>query len=101
VIIRTQKKGCRLEDSVLTENSAEINIQDLMGHAKEESFGNFTKCKSALLFYNNGLEDLDSSGVRIRELSLIHQLQTHSADHVAFCLMCTGVFIHETKDATA
>jgi hypothetical protein len=101
VIIRSEKKGCRFEDSVLTENSAEINLQDLMGHAKEKSFGNFTECKSALLFHNNGLEDLDSSGVRIHELSLIHQLKTHSADHVAFYLMCTGGFIQESKDAKA
>jgi hypothetical protein len=83
MIITSQKKGCRFEDSLLTQNSAEINFQDLMGHAKERSFSNFTKCKSALLFHNNGLEELDSSGVRIRELSLI----------------CTGSFMQENKAA--
>lgn len=84
MIVTSQTKGCRFEDSLLTQNSAEINFQDLMGHAKERSFRNFMKCKSSLLFHNNGLEDLDSSGVRIRELSLI----------------CTGGFMQEDKAAT-
>jgi hypothetical protein len=101
VIITSLTKRRRFEDSVLTENSAEINFQYLMSHAQEKSFGNFTKYKSALLFHSNCLEDLDSRGVRIRELSLIHQLQTHTADHVVSHLTCTGGFIQESKDATA